>query len=189
MSSDVALPTASIAAEHGQRCPDLRSGGCPRRGLVLAAGSTAISSSRSSTSRDENRVLREMFGTRRLRFRDTQRHRLTISGKELGRRLPAGIDTLLTPDTIVGNRLVGMVRYRFATRRDCILSLAVRRVRPHDTRAGLPSSIDRTQPCPCGLTLSAWTFGASAAAQPSFVLFTDSCPSGPRAILCPGGWQ
>jgi len=60
--------------------------------------------------REENRVLREMLGTRRLRFTDTQRRRLAIPGKELGRRLLAGIATLVTPDTILAwhRRLVAL---------------------------------------------------------------------------------
>src|SRR5688500_16161169 len=60
--------------------------------------------------REENRVLREMLGTRRLRFTDAQRRRLAIPGKELGRRLLAGIATLVTPDTILAwhRRLVAL---------------------------------------------------------------------------------
>jgi transposase InsO family protein len=51
--------------------------------------------------REENRVLREMLGKRRLAFTDRQRRRLAIRGRTLGRALLAGIATLVTPDTIL----------------------------------------------------------------------------------------
>ena len=51
--------------------------------------------------REENRVLREMLGKRRLSFTDRQRRRLAIRGRELGRALLSGIATLVTPDTIL----------------------------------------------------------------------------------------
>src|SRR5262249_51438705 len=51
--------------------------------------------------REENRVLREMLGARRLRFTDAQRKRLAIRGKALGRALLRGVVTLVTPDTIL----------------------------------------------------------------------------------------
>ena len=50
--------------------------------------------------REENRVLREMLGGRRLRFTDRQRKRLAIRGKALGRALLRGVAILLQPDTI-----------------------------------------------------------------------------------------
>jgi transposase InsO family protein len=53
-------------------------------------------------TREENRVLREMLGKRRLRFTDAQRKRLAIRGKALGRALLRGIATLVEPDTILG---------------------------------------------------------------------------------------
>jgi putative transposase len=51
--------------------------------------------------REENRVLRELLGGRRLRLTDTQRKRLAIRGKTLGRMLLKGIATLVEPDTIL----------------------------------------------------------------------------------------
>jgi transposase InsO family protein len=51
--------------------------------------------------REENRVLHEMLGGRRLRFSDAQRKRLAIRGKPLGRALLKGITTLVQPDTIL----------------------------------------------------------------------------------------
>ena len=50
--------------------------------------------------REENRILREILGARRLRFTDEQRRRLAIRGKALGRALLNGIATLIEPDTI-----------------------------------------------------------------------------------------
>lgn len=50
---------------------------------------------------EENRVLRELHGKKRLRFNDDQRRRLAARGKALGRRLMGEIGTLVTPDTIL----------------------------------------------------------------------------------------
>src|SRR5580692_8468860 len=51
--------------------------------------------------REENRVLREQLGDRRLRFNDDQRRRLAARAKGLGRKLLAEIGTLVTPDTLL----------------------------------------------------------------------------------------
>ena len=51
--------------------------------------------------REENCVLREQLGERRLRFTDDQRRRLAVRGKKLGRRLLTGIPTLVTPATLL----------------------------------------------------------------------------------------
>jgi hypothetical protein len=51
--------------------------------------------------REENRVLRDMLGKRRLRFTDSHRKRLAIQGRVLGRALLRGIATLVQPDTIL----------------------------------------------------------------------------------------
>jgi hypothetical protein len=51
--------------------------------------------------REENCVLREQLGERRLRFTDDQRRRLAVRGKKLGRKLLAEIVTLVTPATLL----------------------------------------------------------------------------------------
>jgi putative transposase len=51
--------------------------------------------------REENRVLKEMLGDRRLLFTVAQRKLLAIRGKALGRALLRGIATLVTPATIL----------------------------------------------------------------------------------------
>jgi len=51
--------------------------------------------------REENRVLREQLGEKRLRFTDDQRRRLAVKGKVLGRRRLADIAGIVTPDTIL----------------------------------------------------------------------------------------
>src|SRR5690242_16005110 len=51
--------------------------------------------------REENRVLREQLGDRRLRFTDDQRRRLAVRGKALGRQLLTEIATLVTPATLL----------------------------------------------------------------------------------------
>src|SRR4051812_50191093 len=50
--------------------------------------------------REENRVLREQLGERRLRFTDEQRRRLAAKAKGLGRKLLAELATLVTPETL-----------------------------------------------------------------------------------------
>ena len=51
--------------------------------------------------REENRVLREHLGTKRLRFTDAQRRRLGEKGKALGRKKLRELGTVVTPDTIL----------------------------------------------------------------------------------------
>jgi len=51
--------------------------------------------------REENRVLREQLGERRLRFTDDQRRRLAAKAKELGRKLLREIATIVTPETLL----------------------------------------------------------------------------------------
>ncbi len=50
---------------------------------------------------EENRVLRELHGKKRLRFNNDQRRRLAAKGKALGRRVLREVGTLVTPDTIL----------------------------------------------------------------------------------------
>ena len=47
---------------------------------------------------EENRVLREQLGPRRLRFTDAQRCRLAAKAKTLGRRVLRDIATIVTPE-------------------------------------------------------------------------------------------
>ena len=51
--------------------------------------------------REENRVLREQLGGRRLRLTNAQRRRLAVRGKKLGRQALGGVDGIVTPDTIL----------------------------------------------------------------------------------------
>jgi len=51
--------------------------------------------------REENRVLREQLGGRRMRFNDGQRRRLAARAKGLGRRLLAEVATIVTPETLL----------------------------------------------------------------------------------------
>jgi transposase InsO family protein len=50
---------------------------------------------------EENRVLREQLGGRRLRFTDAQRRRLATKGRAIGRRALDQLAGLVTPDTIL----------------------------------------------------------------------------------------
>src|SRR6516225_3885971 len=51
--------------------------------------------------REENRVLREQLGGRRVIFNDDQRRRLAVKAKTLGRSVLAEIATLVTPETLL----------------------------------------------------------------------------------------
>ena len=51
--------------------------------------------------REENRVLREQLGDRRVRFNDDQRRRLAVKAKSLARKHLADVATLVTPETLL----------------------------------------------------------------------------------------
>ena len=51
--------------------------------------------------REENRVLREQLGERRLLLHDNQRRRLAVRAKALGRRVLAEVATIVTPETLL----------------------------------------------------------------------------------------
>src|SRR5215467_9310975 len=50
---------------------------------------------------EENRVLGEQIGSRRLRFNDDQRRRLAAKAKKLGRKILAQVATIVTPQTLL----------------------------------------------------------------------------------------
>jgi hypothetical protein len=52
--------------------------------------------------REENRILREQLGSRRLRLNDHQRRRLAGKAKRLGRKMLAAVATIVTPETLLG---------------------------------------------------------------------------------------
>ena len=51
--------------------------------------------------REENRVLREQLGERRLQFTDDQRRRLAAKAKGLGRKLLTEVATIITSATLL----------------------------------------------------------------------------------------
>jgi transposase InsO family protein len=51
--------------------------------------------------KEENRLLKEKLGNRRLHFTDAERRRLATKAKALGRKLLSELDTLVTPDTLL----------------------------------------------------------------------------------------
>jgi putative transposase len=51
--------------------------------------------------REENRVLREQLGDRRLGLNDDQRRRLAAKAKTLGRKILAEVATIVTPETLL----------------------------------------------------------------------------------------
>ena len=50
---------------------------------------------------EENRVLRQQLGNKRLRLNDDQRRRLAVKGKKLGLRMLRELATIVTPDTLL----------------------------------------------------------------------------------------
>ena len=51
--------------------------------------------------REENRVLREQLGGRRVRLDENQRRRLAVKAKELERKVLAEVATIVTPETLL----------------------------------------------------------------------------------------
>jgi putative transposase len=51
--------------------------------------------------REENQVLRDQLGGRRVRLNDDQRRRLAVKAKGIGRKLLAEVATLVTPETLL----------------------------------------------------------------------------------------
>ena len=51
--------------------------------------------------REENKVLREQLGNRRLRLNDEQRRRLAARAKKLGHKVLAEVASIVTPDTLL----------------------------------------------------------------------------------------
>src|SRR6516164_1694897 len=50
---------------------------------------------------EENRVLREQIGKRRMRFTDEQRRRLAARAKKLTRKVLAQVARIVTPETLL----------------------------------------------------------------------------------------
>ena len=70
--------------------------------------------------REENRVLREQLGQRRLRFNDDQRRRLAVRAKGLGSKLLREVATIVTPETLLAwhRRLIAQ-KYDGSGKRGC----------------------------------------------------------------------
>ncbi|MCP3915283.1 MAG: hypothetical protein GY711_06990 [bacterium] len=67
---------------------------------------------------EENRVLKEQLGGKRLRLTDDQRRRLAAKGKRIGGRAPAAIATIVTPDTILRwHRRLIAAKWTYSTKR------------------------------------------------------------------------
>ena len=63
--------------------------------------------------REENRVLKQQLGRRRLRLTDAQRRRLAVCGKAIGRRALSEVASLVIPDTTRRTKFVpGSLTYR-----------------------------------------------------------------------------
>ena len=61
--------------------------------------------------REENRVLREQLGGRRLRLNDDQRRRFPARAKQLGRKCLADMATIVSPETLLACRKLIAQKY------------------------------------------------------------------------------
>jgi putative transposase len=70
--------------------------------------------------REENRVLREQLGQRRLRFNDDQCRRLAAKAKGLGSKFLREVATIVTPETLLAwhRRLIAQ-KYDGSGKRGC----------------------------------------------------------------------
>src|SRR5262249_13963953 len=68
---------------------------------VLAGWTTQRQQDALEYLREENRVLREQLGNRRIRFTDEQRVRLAEKATGLGRKALGEVATLVTPETLL----------------------------------------------------------------------------------------
>lgn len=68
--------------------------------------------------REENRVLKEQRGGKRLRLTDDQRRRLAVKGKAIGYKALSEVATIVTPDTIMAwhRKLIAM-KWNYSARR------------------------------------------------------------------------
>jgi putative transposase len=73
----------------------------PSPSLAFRVGSTSSNQHAIDYLTEENRVLREQIGGRRLRFTDNQRRRLAVRAKQLSRRALAQLATSVTPETLL----------------------------------------------------------------------------------------
>src|SRR5580692_2355304 len=55
---------------------------------------------------EENRVMREQLGNKRLRLNDDQRRRLAVKAKKLGGRVLQELKTLVAPETLLAWHLI-----------------------------------------------------------------------------------
>ncbi len=88
---------------------------------------------------EEERILRDQLGDKRLRLTDDQRRRLAVKAKKLGRKAPAELDSRFTPITPLGwHRKLVAQKYDRSQRR----GPGVHLVR---STFGAPRRISRTQ--------------------------------------------
>ena len=67
---------------------------------------------------EENRVLREQIGGRRLRFTDDHRRRLAAKAIQIGRNALSGLATIVTPETLLAwHRKLIALKYDGSDRR------------------------------------------------------------------------
>jgi hypothetical protein len=76
---------------------------------------------------EENRVLKERLGGRRIRFNDAERRRLARKAYALGRKVLNGLETLVTPDTLLRwHRELVASKWNYCQRRGRALGLIAR---------------------------------------------------------------
>ncbi len=90
---------------------------------------------------EENRVLKEQLGDKRLRLTNDQRRRLAAKGKALGRRLLTQVATIVTPDTIAA-----AARATSSSTHDSADCFAAINARPEQARAARKTQLGRSFP-------------------------------------------
>ena len=89
---------------HGRFCDDMITGMITPFHFLLAVFAGWVNDQQQHVIdylKEENRILREQIGEKRIRFTPDQRRRLAAKGKVLGRKLLWEIGCIVTPDTIL----------------------------------------------------------------------------------------
>ena len=93
---------------------------------------------------EENRVLREQLGGKRVRFSDDQRRHMAVRAKQLGRRVLNDLTTIVTPSTLLAwhRRLIAR-KYDGSKQRGQPADRAGRASRPKRRSNPMPSPARR----------------------------------------------
>ena len=115
---------------------------------------------------EENRILRQQLGSRRLRLTDGQRRRLAMRGKKLGRRALTRVAGVVTPDTILRwYRNLIAKKYNGSARRRPGGPMTPREIAELVVRMELDA---------CAINQSFWVFAGALTDQGAVITVTDT---------------